>query len=47
MKKSFSLANLNLRPIYESEDDDGPDPCAYCGHDPCRCPDDDDGLADD
>ncbi|MBV5330439.1 MAG: hypothetical protein JZU65_22865 [Chlorobium sp.] len=26
---------------YESEDDDGDDPCAYCGHDPCCCDDDD------
>lgn len=25
---------------YESEDDDGDDPCPYCGHDPCWCPSD-------
>ena len=31
---------------YESDDDDGDDPCAYCGHDPCSCQDDEDGDRD-
>lgn len=29
-----------LNKVDECDADDGNDPCAYCGHDPCWCPDD-------
>lgn len=47
-RRGFSLSNylevkiMSYNRNYESEDDDGDDPCPYCGHDPCCCKDDED-----
>ncbi len=38
--KPADLPFSSVTRAYESEDSDGDDPCAYCGHDPCWCPKD-------